>query len=346
MVRDSQTKRAPIERLADILTGYFVPVVTLLAILTWVIWLSLGLSGALPRSYLDKDVGGWREFQLFCVKWLIDSSSPAAWSLEFAIAVFVVACPCGIGLAAPTALLVGTGIAAKFGILARGGGEAFQEAAQLDAVVFDKTGTLTVGGQPTVTDSEDLCDGRPWNREIVLGLAAELEASSTHPLATAIRSYCESNNAIPQVSSSLEETPGRGLKAVFKDAGCSAIIGNEAWMLEHGVRVAVELEGRLESWKSEGKSVVLLAVRRHDPSDELGTSPFEVLVLFAVADPLRPNAKAVISHLQSRKLATWMISGDNITTARAVAKQVGIPESNVIAGVLPHEKVESRVIFR
>ncbi len=328
------------------MTGYFVPVVTLLAILTWIIWLSLGLSGALPRSYLDKDVGGWREFQLFCIEWLIDSSSPAAWSLEFAIAVFVVACPCGIGLAAPTALLVGTGMAAKFGILVRGGGEAFQEAAQLDAVVFDKTGTLTVGGQPTVTDSEELCDGRPWNRETVLGLAAELEASSTHPLATAVRSYCESNSAIPQVSSFVEETPGRGLKAVFNDAGCSAIIGNEAWMLEHGVGVAVELKGRLECWKSEGKSIVLLAVRRHDPSDELGTSPFEVLVLFAVADPLRPNAKAVISHLQSRKLATWMISGDNITTARAVAKQVGIPESNVIAGVLPHEKVESRVIFR
>lgn len=271
--------------------------------------------------------------------------SPAAWSLEFAIAVFIVACPCGIGLAAPTALLVGTGIAAKFGILVRGGGEAFQEAAQLDVVVFDKTGTLTEGSRPTVTDSEDLCDGSPRKRESVLGMAAELESFSSHPLATAIRSYCERNNAIRRAASSVEEKPGRGLKATFKDEGCSAIIGNEAWMVEHGIGVPVELADRLESWKSEGKSVALLAVRQDD-SDTSGASPFKIFASFAIADPLRPNAKAVVSHLQSRKLATWMISGDNTTTARAVAKQVGIPESNVIAGVLPQEKVNFRKIAR
>jgi P-type Cu+ transporter len=272
--------------------------------------------------------------------------SPAAWTLEFAIAVFVVACPCGIGLAAPTALLVGTGIAAKFGILARGGGEAFQEAAQLDLIVFDKTGTLTEGGRPSVTDCEDLCDRNPWKRESVLGLAAELEASSSHPLATAIRSYCERNNAILHPASSVEETPGRGLRATFKDMGCSAIIGNEVWMADHGVDVPIEIADRLESWKSEGKSVVLLAVRQDDSdtSGALVTSPFKILVLFAITDPLRPNAKAVISHLQSRKLATWIISGDNRTTVKAVAKQVGIPESNVIGGVLPQEKVDVPVI--
>ncbi|KAI0278858.1 hypothetical protein BGY98DRAFT_1089401 [Russula aff. rugulosa BPL654] len=292
VVRDSQTKRAPIERFADILTGYFVPVVTLLALLTWAIWLSLGLSGALPPSYLDNDVGGW-----------------PAWTLEFAIAVFIVACPCGIGLAAPTALLVGTGIAAKFGILVRGGGEAFQEAAQLDVVVFDKTGTLTEGGRPTVTDFETC-------RESVLGMAAELEASSSHPLATAIRSYCERNNAIRLTASSVEEKPGRGLKATFNAE-------------EHGIGVP--------SWKSEGKSVALLAVRQDDIS---GACVFKIFASFAIADPLRSNAKAVVSHLQSRMLATWMISGDNATTARAVAKQVGIPESNVIAGVLPQEKAD------
>lgn len=269
--------------------------------------------------------------------------STAAWTLEFAIAVFIVACPCGIGLAAPTALLVGTGIAAKFGILVRGGGEAFQEAAQLDVVVFDKTGTLTEGGRPTVTDFEDLCDGSPWKRESVLGMAAELEASSSHPLATAIRSYCERNNAIRLTASSVEEKPGRGLKATFNAEGCSAIIGNEAWMIEHGIGVPVELADRLESWKSEGKSVALLAVRQDDIS---GACVFKIFASFAIADPLRSNAKAVVSHLQSRKLATWMISGDNATTARAVAKQVGIPESNVIAGVLPPEKVNFWKIAR
>ncbi|KAI9435837.1 HAD-like domain-containing protein [Lactarius indigo] len=321
VVRDSQTKRAPIERFADHLTGYFVPVVTLLALLTWVIWLSLGVSGVLPRSYLDKDVGGW-----------------PVWSLEFAISVFVVACPCGIGLAAPTTLLVGSGMAAKFGILVRGGGEAFQEAAQLDAIAFDKTGTLTMGGQPTVTDSEDFCDRTPWTRKTVLGLASEMEASSSHPLATAIRLYCEGNHAIPRTAASVEEVPGRGLKAIFRDISCSAIIGNEAWIAEHGVEVPTELSGRLESWKLQGKSVVLLAVRQDDGTS--GTSPFRIVFSFSVADPIRQDAKAVVSHLQSQKLATWMISGDNVTTAKAVAKQVGIPESNVIAGVLPHEKAD------
>ncbi|KAH9179638.1 heavy metal translocatin [Lactarius sanguifluus] len=303
VVRDSQTKRAPIERFADHLTGYFVPVVTLFALLVWIIWLTLGVSGVLPRRYLDKDLGGW-----------------PVWSLEFAIAVFVVACPCGIGLAAPTALLVGSGLAAKFGILVRGGGEAFQEAAQLDAIAFDKTGTLTVGGRPTVTDSEDFCDGTPWKRETVLGLASEIETSSSHPLATAKK--CQGGDSRrPSVTSAAQQS-----------------LETEAWLAEHGIEVSAELSGRLESWKMEGKSVVLLAVRQDDAVETSGTSPFRIVFSFAVADPLRPEAKAVISHLQSQKLATWMISGDNITTAKAVAKQVGIPESNVIAGVLPHEK--------
>ncbi|KAI0307118.1 heavy metal translocatin [Multifurca ochricompacta] len=324
VVRDSQTKRAPIERFADLLTGYFVPVVTLLALITWTTWLSLGLGNALPRSYLDKDVGGW-----------------PLWSLEFAIAVFVVACPCGIGLAAPTALLVGSGVAAKFGILVRGGGEAFQEAAQLDTIVFDKTGTLTMGGRPTVTDCEDLCASGPWKRETVLRLAAEMEASSSHPLAMAIRSYCEGNHAAFYPATSVEERPGRGLKATFKGIGCVAIIGNEAWMAENGAEVHTEFASRLESWKSEGKSVVLLAIRQDDTVEASPeSSPFRVLVFFAIADSLRPDAKAVVTHLQSQKLSVWMISGDNSTTAKAVAKQAGIPESNVIAGVLPHEKAE------
>ena len=176
-----------------------------------------------------------------------------------------------------------------------------QEAAQLGAIVFDKTGTLMVGGSPSVTDCEDLCDGSPWNRRTVLGLAAELEAYSSHPLATAIRSYCESHNAIPQVPSSVEETPGRGLQATFNDVGCSAIIGNEAWMVEHGAAVPVEFVGRLESCKSVGKSVVLLAVHRNDTNEEQGTNHFKVRVLFGIADPVRPNAKAVVSLLQSRK---------------------------------------------
>ncbi|KAI0824782.1 heavy metal translocatin [Trametes gibbosa] len=323
VVREGQTRRAPIERLADLITGYFVPVVTLLAIITWVIWLGLGLGGALPPDYLDIEVGGW-----------------AVWSLEFAIAVFVVACPCGIGLAAPTALLVGSGLAAKYGILARGGGEAFQEAAQLDIIVFDKTGTLTEGGDPKVTNVElidDTATSLRMSKPDVLGIAAEIESASSHPLASAIRGYCEENRASAHASSSVEETPGRGLKATFASTKSVAIIGNEAWMEEHHCQIDGRLSGLLHSWKSEGKSVVLLAVGSVSNDTP---STFAIVAAFAVADPIRPEAKQVLARLQDQGLGTWMISGDNAMTAKAVAKSVGIPETNVIAEVLPHQKAE------
>jgi Cu+-exporting ATPase len=320
VVREGQTKRAPIERLADLLTGYFVPIVTLIAILTWLVWLTLGLSGALPEDYKDIEVGGW-----------------PVWSLEFAIAVFVVACPCGIGLAAPTALLVGSGLAAKFGILARGGGEAFQEMAQLDVVVFDKTGTLTEGGDPRVSDARVLTPADRWEESVVLGIAAEIESASSHPLAIAIRQFCEANNALATTGTAFEEIAGRGLKAHFAAHRCTAIIGNEAWINEHHAHISAQVESKLDTWKSEAKSVVLLAIQDERSA---GDHKYELAAIFAVSDPLRPEAPAVIAALQGQGIGTWMISGDNVTTAQAVAKMVGIPETNVIAGVLPHEKAE------
>ncbi|KAI0774139.1 heavy metal translocatin [Fomes fomentarius] len=323
VVREGQSRRAPIERVVDVVTGYFVPVVTFLAISTWLIWLGLGFGGALTQDYLDAEVGGW-----------------AVWSLEFAIAVFVVACPCGIGLAAPTALLVGSGLAAKFGILARGGGEAFQEAAQLDVIVFDKTGTLTEGGEPKVTDAEvftENASGVSLSREDILGLAMEIESASSHPLASAIRGYCQDSHAKAQLATSIEETAGRGLKASF--AATNAVIGNEAWMEEHGAQVDGRVSEMLHSWKSEGKSVVILAVAPQKVDSDASPA-FAVVAAFAISDPIRPEAKEVLARLQTQGLGTWMISGDNEMTAKAVAKSVGIPEANVIADVLPHQKAE------
>ncbi|EPQ59221.1 heavy metal translocatin [Gloeophyllum trabeum ATCC 11539] len=320
IVREGQTRRAPIERIADLITGYFVPVVTLLAVLTWIIWLVLGESGSLPADYLDIEVGGW-----------------VVWSLEFAIAVFVVACPCGIGLAAPTALLVGSGLAAKFGILARGGGEAFQEAAQLDLIVFDKTGTLTEGGEPRVTDAKVIADRTKWKPDIILGMAAEIESASSHPLASALKNYCEDNAASTTMGSQFEEVAGKGLKASFQEYRCSAIIGNESWMAEHGAIIPEEIVVLMNGWKSDAKSVILLAVldEENEPKED---RHYIVVAAFAVADHIRGEASEVISRLQRQGISTWMISGDNVTTAKAVARLVGISEENVIAGVLPHQK--------
>jgi len=316
VVREGSTRRAPIERVADIITSYFVPVITLLAILTWLLWLILAYSGALPRNYLDTEIGGW-----------------PVWSLEFAIAVFVVACPCGIGLAAPTALLVGSGLAAKFGILARGGGEAFQEMERVDVVVFDKTGTLTVGEEPRVSDVE-IAPESSLKREILLGIAAELESATSHPLAIAIQHYCTSNGAIEQSGSSFVETAGLGIQGKFQ-AG-TAIIGSQAFMEKHGVVVDESTAELVQTWKAEAKSVVFLAVSEAADSDSFSG----IAAVFAVTDPIRSEAPSVISWFAKQGISTWMISGDNFTTASAVAKMVGIPESNVIAGVLPHEKGE------
>lgn len=316
IVREGQTRRAPIERIVDHITTVFVPIVTLLAIITWLTWLALGVSGAIPKNYLDISVGGW-----------------VVWSLEFAIAVFVVACPCGIGLAAPTALLVGSGLAAKHGILARGGGEAFQEMAQLDVVVFDKTGTLTEGGEPRVSDAEILLSSVP--EKMLLGIAAELESASSHPLANSIREYAGKHGAASVTGNAFDEIAGKGVKADFDEFRCKAIVGNESLMRDHDVLLSPDVLQVLERWKSEAKSIALLAITVAEMDNR-----FVVAAIFAVSDPIRKEATSVIRHLQEQGIGTWMISGDNETTAKAVAKSVGIPEMNVIAGVLPQQKAE------
>lgn len=255
------------------------------------------------------------------------------WSLEFAIAVFVVACPCGIGLAAPTALLVGSGLAAKYGILARGGGEAFQDMAQVDVVVFDKTGTLTEGGQPQVSDFE-VTSGSTWTCQTILGIAAELESASSHPLGTAIKQYAMKHGAAQLNAIGFDEVAGRGVKAHFNALGCTALIGNEAWMGEHGIILGSQTTDTLAQWTTEAKSIVLLAI------SDGSTKTFSLVAMFAITDSLRPEAPSVIRLFREKGIGTWMISGDNELTAKAVAKMVGIPEMNILAGVLPHQKAE------
>ena len=331
VVRDGQTRRAPIERVADIITSHFVPAVTLFAILTWVVWLALGTSGALPRDYLDSTTGGW-----------------PTWSLQFAIAVFVIACPCGIGLAAPTALFVGGGLAAQHGILAKGGGEAFQEASQLDCVIFDKTGTLTHGAEPAVTDYECISSDSEFT---MLGMARALEECSSHPVAKAIVAFCSSKEAKQCQPTQTDEIPGKGVRGSF--AGMTnngtltdVLIGNEALLGDHGVHLPGQMRATLEAWKSQGKSIVLLGARTSTgevsaPSTGSGQGDdWRLMAIFAVSDALRVEAAAVVRAIQQRGIHVWMISGDNPTTASAVARMVGIQPENVIAGVLPEQKAE------
>lgn len=341
-VRDGQLRKAPIARTADALTGYFVPIIVVLAILTWVIWLSLGLSGSLPESYLDIDIGGW-----------------TVWSLEFSIAVFVIACPCGLGLAAPTALFVGSGLAAKHGILAKGGGVAFQDGANTGVVCFDKTGTLTYG-ELKVTDFAFVLNGeadeekqtaiKAFSTQVV----RDLELSSKHPLAKAVKAFIDNyhgfqnelkpmQNKVPQV----ESAAGKGLKGTVvldhesgdlwnKYKPSEAILGNEALIKDYGIEITSEQQELLKKWKTECKSVILVAIKSSSLYDD---NDFHLVQLIACRDQIRKDAKIVIDYLQKHlHIECWMISGDNKITADAIGAEIGIAADNIISEVLPDEK--------
>ncbi|KAF1833027.1 heavy metal translocatin, partial [Decorospora gaudefroyi] len=340
-VREGQSRRAPVERVADQITSHFVPFVIAIAIVTWLVWLILGTTGGIPSDWKNEGAGGW-----------------ALWSLRFAIAVFVIACPCGIGLAAPTALFVGGGLAAKHGILVRGGGEAFQEASSLNCIVFDKTGTLTQGGDPAVTNHKFSGD---HSRALVLGIVKVLEENSNHPIARALVSFCNKESHDTPTAVNIDEVPGKGLKGTFRVNGqeITAIIGNESFMSDHHVPIPADDAASLQKWESQGDSVALVALflpqqettQPADVSDDseslsaaiTASQPppaWQLACAFSIADPLRPEAISVISALHARNIDVWMLSGDNATTANAVGAQVGIPPSNIIAGVLPDQKAE------
>jgi Cu+-exporting ATPase len=331
-VREGQTRRAPVERVADTITSHFVPFVIAVAIGTWLIWLILGTTGGIPKNWKNEGAGGW-----------------ALWSLRFAIAVFVIACPCGIGLAAPTALFVGGGLAAKHGILVRGGGEAFQEASSLDCIVFDKTGTLTEGGDPAVTDHGF---SGIQSSSLVLGIVKTLEQDSNHPIARALVSFCNKQLHHTPVAVDVDEIPGKGLKGTFRVNGheISAIIGNEGFMADYSVQIDPADAADLQTWKSQGKSIALIALLL--PADSTSGIPavtphtaspaptWQLAGTFAIADTLRPEAISVIAALKKRGIDVWMLSGDNPITANAIGLQVGISPPNIIAGVLPDQKAE------
>lgn len=346
VVREGQSKRAPLERVADVIVAYFVPVITLIAILTFIIWLALGQSGSLPLGYLDTTLGGW-----------------TFWSLQFAIAVFVVACPCGLALAAPTALFVGVGLAAKRGILVRGGGEAFQEATRLDAIVFDKTGTLTEGGNLRVSEHEILDSTNSQRVAIAWTLARELEQTSNHPIAKAIVEFCKdklsAENKIGVKSSEILEISGQGMKGTFKlsidgeTASYEAVIGNERLAKSVVTQTSNSqyfYENILSRYQSAGRSTAILLLRKAQSSmnekdketgvDTDNSDHYTPLIIFATSDPIRAESAQVIAQLQKRNIAVYMCTGDNEKTAYAVASTLGIPQNMVLANVMPAQKAE------
>lgn len=330
-VREGQMRKAPIERVADTLTGYFVPVIVVIAVLVLVIWLSLSYSGSLPEHYLDIDIGGW-----------------FMWSLEFSISVFVIACPCGIGLAAPTALFVGSGLAAKYGILVKGGGSAFQDGAGTKVVCFDKTGTLTYGQLKVSNLAFNVSDKSL--QAVGLQLTRDLELGSQHPLAHAIRLYINestnlSNNKIPAV----ETIAGKGLKGLVvvdsesredpiwtKLRDAQAILGNESLFRDYNVTLSDKEQELLHQWKTQRKSVVLVGIKSTSYFDD---EDYHVLTMLGCRDQIRGETRSVITYLQQKLgIECWMITGDNSLTANAIGAETGIRPENIVSEVLPNDK--------
>ncbi len=282
-VEDAQGSKAPIQDFADRVSAWFVPAVIGIAILTLVIWLALGAS--LPFALLAF------------------------------VSVVVIACPCALGLATPTAIMVSTGKGAELGILIRGG-EPLEAANKIDATVFDKTGTLTKG-KPEVTDIVSL-HGSDTD---ILRIAASLEQGSEHPLAESIVAHAKTKNIALSKAEHFMAIPGHGIEGILE--GKKYFLGNRKLMEKQSID-AKNLENQLQTLEQQGKTAMML-------SDEK-----ELLGIIAVADTLKETSKEAVNRLQNMGIAVYMITGDNERTAHAIAKSVGI--AHVLAEVLPEQK--------
>ena len=291
LVEEASASKAPIARLADKIAGVFVPAVIGIAFVTAAVWL---LTGA-----------GF-EF-----------------AMSAGIAVLVISCPCALGLATPVAIMVGTGVGARFGILIKSG-EALQEARNVNTVVLDKTGTITEG-KPRVTDM--ICYRGGETQENILMLTAALEKPSEHPLADAIVSEADKRGLkLPEVTD-FQAVFGKGIEGVVD--GKLYFVGNRKFMDEKGIRLTEAQRQDTERLAEAGKTPLLLGSRA-------GTGTGQLEAVIAVADTVKESSRTAIESLKKMHIHVIMLTGDNRKTAEAVRKNLGIPE--VIAEVLPDEK--------
>ncbi len=285
-VGEAQGSRAPVQALADRVSAIFVPAVLVVAVVT------LAATGALT--------GDWVR------------------ALVSAVSVLVIACPCALGLATPTAIVVGTGRAAQLGVLVRNA-SALQRAAGITRLAVDKTGTLTTG-HPAVSDARVL---RGAARDDALAIAAALAQASTHPLSRAIASHTSAQGIAPAALVHVTEVAGQGVRGQL--AGGEAVsLGSVASL---GVRLGAEDDAAIAGWRAEGKSIVIVAV---------GDKP---LLAFALADALRASSITAIARLRRHGIGVTMLTGDDATTARSIAALAGI--GDVRAGLMPSQKLDA-----
>jgi Cu+-exporting ATPase len=287
VVEEAQGSKAPIQRLADRVAGIFVPVVLGVAVITFLIWLLA--AGNLTMGLIS------------------------------AVAVLVIACPCAMGLATPTAIMVGTGKGAENGILIRSG-ESLELAYKLNAVVLDKTGTIT-RGEPSVTDVVSL---KGWSRADLLRVAGAAEKNSEHPLGIAVLEAARSELKGIEEPTEFQATPGKGVQAVVE--GRAVLIGTRSYLREQNVSVEA-VEDRVRELEAAGKTVMILSVD--------GTAQG----LLAVADRVKDSSRRAIQVLKEMGLQVYMITGDNRRTAEAIGREVGV--ADIMAEVLPERKAQA-----
>ncbi|OGC96037.1 MAG: copper-translocating P-type ATPase [candidate division Zixibacteria bacterium RBG_16_53_22] len=288
LVQEAQGSKAPIQRVADKIAGVFVPIVILLALVTFIVWMTFGPSPALTLALLNM------------------------------VAVLIIACPCALGLATPTAIMVGTGLGAENGILIKGG-ESLENAGRIDMIVFDKTGTIT-RGKPEITD---IIGGESLSREQALFYAGSLERNSEHSLGEAIISEATKKGVKLVEPVNFRAIPGHGIEGDVD--GKRVIMGNAGLMADRNVDTT-SIMADFERLAIEGKTPMFLAV-----DNRIGG-------IVAVSDMIKPDAPAVITGLKSKGLEVAMITGDNKNTANVVAAKVGI--KRVLAEVLPENKAQ------
>jgi Cu+-exporting ATPase len=287
LVEDAQSSKPPVQRIADRAVTYFIPTVLSIALIAFAFWYFI-------------------------------AGQTLLFALTALISILVIACPCALGLATPTAVTVGIGRGAELGVLIKRG-DALEIPERITAVVFDKTGTLTVG-KPSVTDlaPAGITD------ETLLSLAASVERNSQHPLALAILREAEARGIPLQKSAAFDTIGGKGV--VAKVLGEEVLVGNRALMEGRGIAIGEEVEGRLAALEGEGKTVMMVSAGG------------QVAGLVAVADTLKGSARESVRRLRAMGLKVLMITGDNARTAGSIARQIGI--EGVVAGVLPAGKVD------
>lgn len=284
LIEQAQGSKAPIQRLADLVSSYFVPTVIIIAILTFVIWYLFG-----PQPAFN-------------------------FALVNFVAVLIIACPCALGLATPMAIMVATGNAAKKGILIKDA-ESLEIAHKINTIVFDKTGTLTQG-KPSLTDILSIKEFSISNLQVsnsqkeILQIAASLEKKSEHPLAKAIVQRAEEEKIELLAIENFKAVAGQG--TIGEIRGKKILIGTESLMAEYGIGIPEQTKNQKDTLESQGKTAMLLAVNG------------EIAGIFAVADSLKKESKSAVDNLKKIGLEVWMITGDNERTAKAIAAQTGI----------------------